>query len=183
MPGGYPVAAGARRDRHHPDGYQVAKGDPAAIGRVADGVKQTMGPRSATTTPACSPAAAPRTAPRSSSSTPRSASRRPTSCCAQQESAEEKAGVGADTISVGSADGRLYQAPDGGWVAVAPAGACAMVLLVSDREELIRDAAILVMNDGVRDQPPAMAGRITSVSDAPTPVSSPSRTRTSSSLR
>ncbi len=62
--------------------------------------------------------------------------------------AEEKAGVGADTISVGSFDGRLYQSPDGGWVAVAPAGACSMVLLVSDREQLIRDAATLVMNDG-----------------------------------
>ena len=33
------------------------------------------------------------------------------------------------------------------------------------------------------DHPPAMAGRITSVSDSPTPVSSPSSTRTSSSLR
>ena len=31
--------------------------------------------------------------------------------------------------------------------AVAPAGTCALVLLVSEREALIRDAATLVMND------------------------------------
>jgi hypothetical protein len=130
-----------------PDGYKVAKGDPAAIGRVADGVKQTMGPafrdydarvlarrRAANGTAVIVFNAKERIPP-------------PDELLREQESAEEKAGVGADTISVGSADGRLYQAPDGGWVAVAPAGACAMVLLVSDREELIRDAATLVMND------------------------------------
>ena len=36
---------------------------------------------------------------------------------------------------------------------------------------------------GSMTQPPAIAGRITSVSDSPTDVSSPLRTRTSSSLR
>ncbi len=46
------------------------------------------------------------------------------------------------------------------------------------------------LNDGaltpatlIQTAPPAMAGRITSVSDAPTEVSRPSITRTSSSLR
>lgn len=43
--------------------------------------------------------------------------------------------------------GRL-QVARGGWVAVAPAGTCAMVLVVSEREALIRDTATLVMNDG-----------------------------------
>lgn len=56
-------------------------------------------------------------------------------------------GVPAEAISVGSAAGRLRQASDGGWIAVAPAGTCAMLLLVSEREELVRDAATLVMND------------------------------------
>ena len=130
-----------------PDGYKVAKGDPAAIGRVAEGVKQTMGPafrdydarvlarRRAVNGTAVIVFNAKERIPASDE------------LLQQQQTAEEKAGIGADTISVGSADGRLYQAPDGGWVAVAPAGTCAMVLLVSDREELIRDAATLVMND------------------------------------
>jgi hypothetical protein len=131
-----------------PDGYKVVKGDAVAIERVADNVKQTMGQafrdydarvlarrRALNGTAVIVFNAKERIPP-------------PDELLRQQETAEEKADVGADTISVGSADGRLYQAPDGGWVAVAPAGTCAMVLLVSDREELIRDAAIQVMNDG-----------------------------------
>jgi hypothetical protein len=131
-----------------PDGYKVVKGDAVAIERVADNVKQTMGQafrdydarvlarrRALNGTAVIVFNAKERIPP-------------PDVLLRQQETAEEKADVGADTISVGSADGRLYQAPDGGWVAVAPAGTCAMVLLVSDRDELIRDAAIQVMNDG-----------------------------------
>jgi hypothetical protein len=130
-----------------PDGYKVVKGDPAAIGRVAEGVKQTMG-RAFRDYDAR--VLARRRALNGTAVIVFNAKERippPDELLRQQQSAEEKAGVGADTISVGSADGRLYQAPDGGWVAVAPAGTCAMVLLVSDREELIRDAATLVMND------------------------------------
>ena len=131
-----------------PDGYKVAKGDPAAIGQVAEGVKQTMGPAFRDYD---ARVLARRRAVNGTAVIVFNANERiPPSdeLLQQQESAEEKAGVGADTISVGNSDGRLYQAPDGGWVAVAPAGTCAMVLLVSDREELIRDAAIQVMNDG-----------------------------------
>jgi hypothetical protein len=130
-----------------PDGYRVAKGDPAAIGRVADGVKQTMGPAFRDYD---ARVLAPRRATNGTAVIVFNANERippPDELLRQQEEAEEDADVGADTISVGGADGRLYQAPDGGWVAVAPAGTCAMVLLVSDREQLIRDAATLVMND------------------------------------
>ena len=130
-----------------PHGYKVAKGDPAAIGQVAENVKRTMGPafrdydahvlarsRELNGTAVIVFNAKERIPP-------------PDELLDLQESAEEKAGVGADTITVGDADGRLYQASDGGWVAVAPAGTCALVLLVSEREALIRDAATLVMND------------------------------------
>jgi hypothetical protein len=130
-----------------PKGYKVVKGDPAAIGRVADGVKRTMGPAFRDYD---ARVLARRQALNGTAVIVFNARERippPDELLRQQESAEEKAGVGADTISVGDADGRLYQAPDGGWVAVAPAGTCAMVLLVSDREALIRDAATLVMND------------------------------------
>ena len=130
-----------------PKGYKVVKGDPAAIGRVADQMKQTMGQayrdydarvlarrRAVMGTAVMVFNAKERIPP-------------PDELLRQQEAAEEKADVPAEEISVGSATGRLRQAADGGWVAVAPAGTCAMVLLVSDREELIRDAATLVMND------------------------------------
>jgi hypothetical protein len=130
-----------------PDGYKVAEGDPVAIGQVAENVKKTMGPafrdydarvlarrRALNGTAVIVFNAKERIPP-------------PDELLNLQESAEEKAGVGADTITVGSADGRLYQAPDGGWVAVAPAGTCALVLLVSEREDLIRDAATQMMND------------------------------------
>ena len=130
-----------------PDGYKVVKGDPAAIGQVADGVKQTMGQALRDYD---ARVLARRRALNGTAVIVFNANEKippPDELLRQQEAAEEKADVGADTISVGGADGRLYQAPDGGWVAVAPAGACAMVLLVSDREELIRDAATLVMND------------------------------------
>ena len=131
-----------------PDGYKVVEGDPAAIGQVADGVKQTMGQAFRDYD---ARVLARRRALNGTAVIVFNASERippPDELLRQQEAAEDKADVGADTLSVGNADGRLYQAPDGGWVAVAPAGTCAMVLLVSDREDLIRDAAAQVMNDG-----------------------------------
>jgi hypothetical protein len=130
-----------------PNGYKVAKGDPAAIGRVADTVKQTTGPAFRDYD---ARVLARRRALNGTAVIVFNANERippPDELLSEQVAAEEKAGVGADTISVGGADGRLYQAPDGGWVAVAPAGTCAMVMLVSERENLIRDAAARVMND------------------------------------
>jgi hypothetical protein len=127
-----------------PTGYKVVKGDPVAIGRVADSVKQTMGPAFRDYD---ARVLARRQALNGTAVIVFNAKERipgPEELLRQQEAAEERTGVGANTISVGGADGRLYQAPDGGWVAVAPAGECAMVLLVSDREALLRDAAAVV---------------------------------------
>jgi hypothetical protein len=127
-----------------PGGYKVVKGDPAAIGRVADSVKQTMGPAFRDYD---ARVLARRRALNGTAVIVFNAKERipaPEELLREQEEAEERAGVGANTISVGDADGRLYQSPDGGWVAVAPAGECAMVLLVSDREALLRDAATRV---------------------------------------
>jgi hypothetical protein len=131
-----------------PDGYRVVRGDPAAIAQVADGVKRTLGPafRGYDARVLARRRALAGTAVIVFNSGERIPG--PDELLRQQEAAEQRAGVAADAISVGGADGRLYHAPDGGWVAVAPAGDCAMVLLVSEREALIRDAATLVMNDG-----------------------------------
>lgn len=131
-----------------PKGYRVVKGDPAALERVADQIKQTMGgayrdwdgrvlarPRARMGTAVMVFNANERIPP-------------PEELLRQQEQAEAKAGLPAEAISVGGAAGRLHQGADGSWLAVAPAGTCAMVLLASDREDLIRDAAALVTNRG-----------------------------------
>jgi hypothetical protein len=131
-----------------PEGYKVVKGDPVALGRVADNVERTMGPayRDHDARVLARRRALNGTAVMVFNATERIPG--PDELLQQQEAAEERAGVPADTMSIGGQDGRLYQAPDGGWVAVAQAGTCAMVLLVSDREDLIRDAATQVLNDG-----------------------------------
>ena len=53
---------------------------------------------------------------------------------------------------------------------------------LSGRNDVATAAKVPSMRGGYT-QPPAIAGRITSVSDSPTDVSSPLSTRTSSSLR
>jgi hypothetical protein len=131
-----------------PKGYEVLEGDPVALGRVADQMKVTMDPafrdwdarvlaRRGTVmgTAVMVFNAKERIPP-------------PDELLRQQEEAEEKAGFPAEPIAVGSADGRLHQAPDGGYLAVAPAGECAMMLLVADREKFVRDTAALVRNEG-----------------------------------
>ena len=130
-----------------PKGYEVVEGDPAALGRVADQMKQTMGPafrdwdgrvlvrRGANMGTAVLVFNAKERIPP------------PDELLRQQEEAEEKAGLPAEQIEVGSTDGRLHQAPDGGYLAVAPAGTCAMLMLVADREKWVRDTAELVSND------------------------------------
>ena len=131
-----------------PKGYEVVEGDPVALGQVAESMKKTMGPayrdwdarvlvrRGATMGTAVMVFNAKERIPP------------PEELLRQQEAAEEKAGLPAEPIAVGSADGRLHQAPDGGYLAVAPAGKCAMMLLVADREKFVRDTAALVTNDG-----------------------------------
>ena len=131
-----------------PKGYQVVEGDPVALERVAKQIKQTMG-RAYVDHDAR--VLARRRALNGTAVMVFNANERippPEELLRQQEAAEEKAGVPAESISVGRAQGRLHMAPDGSYLAVAQAGTCAMVLLVSDREALIRDAATLVINDG-----------------------------------
>jgi hypothetical protein len=131
-----------------PKGYRVVKGDPVALDRVAGQIKQTMG---AAYRDHDARVLARRRAVMGTAVMVFNAKERippPEDLLRQQEEAEERAGLPAQPISIGSADGRLHQGTDGSWVAVAPAGTCAMVLLASDREDLIRDAAALVTNDG-----------------------------------
>jgi hypothetical protein len=131
-----------------PKGYEVVKGDPTALERVASQMKQTMGPAFRDWD---ARVLAPRRAVMGTAVMVFNANERippPEELLRQQEEAEAKAELPAEAISVGGAAGRLHQGTDGAWVAVAPAGTCAMVLLASDRENLIRDAATLVLNDG-----------------------------------
>jgi hypothetical protein len=131
-----------------PKGYEVVKGDPAALGRVADQMKQTMGPAFRDWD---GRVLARRRAMMGIAVMVFNANERippPAELLRQQRQAEAKAGLPAEEITVGGAAGRLHQGTDGSWVAVAPAGTCAMVLLASNRESLIRDAAVFVLNDG-----------------------------------
>jgi hypothetical protein len=130
-----------------PKGYKVVKGDPAALERVAGQMKQTMGPAFRDWD---ARVLARRGAVMGTAVLVFNANERippPEELLRQQEAAEEKAGLPAEPITVGSAAGRLHQAPDGGYLAVAPAGECAMMLLVAGREAFVRDTAALVMND------------------------------------
>lgn len=130
-----------------PKGYEVAEGDPAALGRVADQMRQTMGPafRDWDGRVLVRRGAAIGTAVLVFNAKERIPS--PDELLRQQEEAEEKAGFPAEPIAVGNTDGRLHQAPDGGYLAVAPAGECAMLMLAADREKWVRDTAAIVKND------------------------------------
>jgi hypothetical protein len=131
-----------------PKGYEVLEGDPAALGRVADQMKQTMGPafRDWDGRVLVRRGAAMGTAVMVFNAKERIPP--PDELLRQQEEAEEKAGLPAEPIAVGSTDGRLHQAVDGGYLAVAPAGECAMMMLVADREKWVRDTAEIVRNEG-----------------------------------
>jgi hypothetical protein len=131
-----------------PKGYEVVEGDPAALERVADQMKQTMGPafRDWDGRVLVRRGAAMGTAVLVFNAKERIPP--PDELLRQQEDAEQDAGLPAEPIAVGSTDGRLHQAADGGYLAVAPAGECAMMLLVADREKWVRDTAVLVDNEG-----------------------------------
>jgi hypothetical protein len=59
--------------------------------------------------------------------------------------AEERTGVPGEDIKIGTEPGRLRTGLDGGVIATALAGPCAITMLVADRESLVRDAAPLMM--------------------------------------
>jgi hypothetical protein len=58
--------------------------------------------------------------------------------------AEERTGMPGEDIQIGDEPGRLRQAADGGYVATALAGPCAVAMLVADTEPLVRDAAAVM---------------------------------------
>jgi hypothetical protein len=131
-----------------PKGYVVVEGDPVALGRVAERMKQLMG---AAYRDHDAGVLARRGARRGTAVMVFNATERVPPAevlLEQQQAAEERSGVPGETIPVGSADGRLHQGPDGSWNAVAPAGPCSLVMLASDRRPLLRDAAALVDNAG-----------------------------------
>jgi hypothetical protein len=130
-----------------PKGYEVVEGDPAALGRVADQMKETMGPafRDWDGRVLVRQGAANGTAVLVFNAKERIPP--PDELLRQQEEAEQDAGLPAEPIAVGSTDGRLHEAADGGYLAVAPAGTCAMLMLVADRERFVRDTAEIVRNE------------------------------------
>jgi hypothetical protein len=129
-----------------PKGFVVVEGDPVALERVADQMKQTMGPayRDHDARVLARRGARMGTAVMVFNATQRIPP--PDVLLEQQQAAEERAGITGETVAVGSVDGRMRQSPDGSWNVVAAAGPCAMVMLASDRKPLLRDAAALVEN-------------------------------------
>src|SRR4051812_33956129 len=57
------------------------------------------------------------------------------------EEGARKAGQQAEPVTIAGQEGRMLQASDGAYIAMAPTGKCAVVLLLADRAELVRDAA------------------------------------------
>lgn len=130
-----------------PKGYIVDRGDQQAIGeiagRIADSVGSTM--RDYDGRVLARRGASAGTVVLVVNATKRS----PTSeeLIGSMEANEQKLGLSGEDISIGDTEGRLSTAVDGSYVATAPAGTCAIVMLIDERERRLRDAATLVMND------------------------------------
>jgi hypothetical protein len=60
------------------------------------------------------------------------------------EKGAEQRGVSAEKIVIGGREGRMVPTADGGYIAMASAGQCAVVLLVADEAPLLRDAASVI---------------------------------------
>lgn len=60
------------------------------------------------------------------------------------EKGAEQRGVSAEKIVIGGREGRMVPTADGGYIAMASAGQCAVVLLVGDEAPLLRDAASVI---------------------------------------
>jgi hypothetical protein len=57
------------------------------------------------------------------------------------EEGAEQSGQTAEPLTIAGQEGRVVQATDGAFIAMAPTGRCAVVLLIADTERLVRDAA------------------------------------------
>lgn len=60
------------------------------------------------------------------------------------EAAKRDRGTDYERIRIGGEEGPLSEAPDGAFIAVAPTGTCALVVLVADSEKLVRTVASLL---------------------------------------
>lgn len=56
------------------------------------------------------------------------------------EDAAEKTGRPGETLVIAGEQGRLQQAEDGTYIAMAPAGSCAFLVMVAEREKMLRDS-------------------------------------------
>jgi hypothetical protein len=131
-----------------PEGYIVDRGDQQAIGeiagRISDSVGSTM--RDYDGRVLARRGASAGTVVLVVNATKRS----PTSeeLIGSMTANEEKLGLSGENITVGGTEGRLSTAVDGSYVATAPAGECAIVMLIDEREKRLRDVATLVSNEG-----------------------------------
>jgi len=55
--------------------------------------------------------------------------------------------VNAEEISIAGREGRLVQAIDGAYIAMAPARECAVVMLVANKKELVTEAASVIPSE------------------------------------
>jgi hypothetical protein len=60
------------------------------------------------------------------------------------EEGAKQSGQEAKPLTIAGKEGRMVQASDGAYIAMAPTGRCAVVLLIADREQLVRDAADVI---------------------------------------
>jgi hypothetical protein len=57
------------------------------------------------------------------------------------EKGAEEAGQTAEKLTIAGKEGRMVQSSDGAYIAMAPTGRCAVVMLIADRAELVRGTA------------------------------------------
>jgi hypothetical protein len=57
------------------------------------------------------------------------------------ENGAKEAGQTAERVTIAGHEGRMVPTSDGAYIAMAPSGRCAVVMLIADRPELVRDTA------------------------------------------
>jgi hypothetical protein len=57
------------------------------------------------------------------------------------ERGAERTGQTAEPVDIGGQEGRMVRAPDGAFIAMAPTGRCAIVIVIADTAPVARDAA------------------------------------------
>jgi hypothetical protein len=57
------------------------------------------------------------------------------------EAGAKEAGQTAEKVTIAGQEGRMVQTSDGAYIAMAPTGRCAVVMLIADRAELVRGTA------------------------------------------